>query len=96
MLNSKVSHFFLRNVCDFVRGGFARLKIAYVKQLPIPPADAATQSAVSALVNLILSKKAADPHADIRAEEAAIDATMYRLFEITEASEIALLENTAK
>ena len=96
MLNSKVSHFFLRNVCDFVRGGFARLKIAYVKQLPIPPADAATQSAVSALVNLILSKKTADPHADIRAEEAAIDATMYRLFEITEASEIALLENTAK
>jgi len=36
VLNSKVTKFFLTNTCDKVQGGFYRLKIIYVKQIPIP------------------------------------------------------------
>ncbi len=36
ILNSKVSKFFLTNICDKVQGGFYRLKIIYVEQIPIP------------------------------------------------------------
>jgi hypothetical protein len=30
---------FLTNICDKVQGGFRRLKIVYVRQLPIPTID---------------------------------------------------------
>jgi hypothetical protein len=39
VLNSAVSRFILRNICDKVQGGFYRLKIAYIKQLPIRKID---------------------------------------------------------
>jgi len=35
ILNSKLIQLFLKNVCDKVQGGFYRLKIIYVKQIPI-------------------------------------------------------------
>ncbi len=37
ILNSGLSRLVLRNICDKVQGGFYRLKIAYVQQLPIRP-----------------------------------------------------------
>lgn len=40
ILNSRLMHFFLTQICDRVQGGFYRLKIAYVQQLPIRPIDA--------------------------------------------------------
>ena len=92
VLNSKVSHFFLSRICDFVRGGFARLKISYVKQIPIPPADAAEQLAIAELVETILSKKQADAQANTSAEERAIDVLVYALFRIDDADEIGLIE----
>ena len=36
ILNSRVSKYFLSNICDKVQGGFYRLKIIYVEQIPIP------------------------------------------------------------
>jgi len=36
ILNSKASKYFLSNTCDKVQGGFYRLKIIYVAQIPIP------------------------------------------------------------
>ncbi len=35
LLNSKLSKFFLKSICDTVSGGFLRLKITYVAQTPI-------------------------------------------------------------
>lgn len=35
ILNSKLIRLFLKNVCDIVQGGFYRLKIIYIKQIPI-------------------------------------------------------------
>ena len=92
VLNSRVSHFFLSRICDFVSGGFARLKIAYVKQIPIPEATEAQKIEVAALVEIILKKKRADAQTDTTAEETAINAVMYQLFGIEDAEEIALIE----
>lgn len=39
ILNSRLMRFFLTQICDRVQGGFYRLKIAYVQQLPIRPID---------------------------------------------------------
>jgi hypothetical protein len=39
ILNSKIARFVLTNICDKVQGGFYRLKIVYVQQLPIRPID---------------------------------------------------------
>jgi type I restriction-modification system DNA methylase subunit len=39
ILNSSVSRFFLRSVCDKVQGGFYRLKMIYVEQIPIRTID---------------------------------------------------------
>jgi len=39
ILNSRLTRFLLSNICDKVQGGFYRLKIVYVQQLPIRTID---------------------------------------------------------
>jgi len=39
IINSRLSHFILRCICDKVQGGFYRLKIIYIQQLPIYKID---------------------------------------------------------
>jgi hypothetical protein len=39
LLNSRLMHFVLTNTCDKVQGGFYRLKIVYIAQLPIRTID---------------------------------------------------------
>jgi type I restriction-modification system DNA methylase subunit len=39
ILNSRLMRFLLRNICDKVQGGFYRLKIVYIQQLPIRNID---------------------------------------------------------
>lgn len=39
ILNSRLTRFILSNICDKVQGGFYRLKIVYVQQLPIRTID---------------------------------------------------------
>jgi len=38
-LNSHLTHFLLKSICDKVQGGFYRLKIIYISQLPIRTID---------------------------------------------------------
>ncbi len=52
LLNSKISKYFLTNICDKVQGGFYRLKIIYVRQIPIPPKR---NPEIEKLVNNILN-----------------------------------------
>jgi hypothetical protein len=35
ILNSKITHLYLTNICDVVQGGFYRLKISYISTIPI-------------------------------------------------------------
>ncbi|MCR4303120.1 MAG: N-6 DNA methylase [Gallionella sp.] len=61
ILNSRLMRFFLKQVCDRVQGGFYRLKIAYVQQLPIrainfsDPSDSARHDKLDALVEKMLA-----------------------------------------
>jgi hypothetical protein len=60
ILNSKLTHLYLTNVCDIVQGGFYRLKISYIATIPIrtinfsDPADKARHDRMVDLVTKIL------------------------------------------
>jgi hypothetical protein len=72
ILNSSLVKLALVNICDKVQGGFYRLKIAYISQLPIrpinfsDPADKARHDRMVALVEQMLSlhKKLAAANTD--------------------------------
>lgn len=91
ILNSSLSKFFLSSVCDFVRGGFARLKIVYVSQIPIPDASKLEKGNVDTIINQVLTSKSADPTADTSALEAEIDRLVYQLYGLSE-EEIRIVE----
>jgi len=54
VLNSRLSGLWLRNVCDKVQGGFYRLKISYIAQLPIHPIDVSARSEKNHKAELML------------------------------------------
>jgi hypothetical protein len=73
ILNSSLIRTILMSICDKVQGGFYRLKIIYVEQLPIrtidlsDPADLARHDRMVSLVDQMLSlhkqhKEARTPH----------------------------------
>jgi hypothetical protein len=47
ILNSKISKLLLSKICDVVQGGFYRLKISYISQIPIRPIDPANPDDVA-------------------------------------------------
>ena len=61
------------------------------QQIPIKNASASQQQPIIALVDTILSKKNANPQADVTAEERAIDKLVYDLYGLTE-DEIKMVE----
>ncbi len=91
ILNSSISRFFLKNICDAVQNDYLRLKVNYVTQIPIPQATPAQQTAIVAIVDRISAAKAAEPAADVSTLEAEIDRLVYDLYGLT-ASEIAIIE----
>ena len=95
ILNSKVSAFFLKNTCDFVRGGFARLKISYVSQIPISNKTIEEKGEIEQIANQILTIKKANPSADTTVLESEIDQLVYQHYDLT-AEEIAIIENGIK
>lgn len=80
VLNSKAVLYFFDTISSSIRGGFLRWKKQYVELIPIPAATPAEQAAVAALVTGILAAKAADPAADTREAEAAVDAAVAALY----------------
>jgi len=94
ILNSPATSFVLGHVCDKVQGGFYRLKIIYIEQLPIPAASDEQQRDIVTLVKQILAAKAADPQADTSALEGEVDTLVYRLYDLIP-EEIAIVEQGA-
>ena len=93
ILNSKVSKLFLHSTCDFVRGGFARLKISYVIQIPICLGSNEIKFEFENKVTQILDLKQQNPAADTTALEAEIDEMVYQLYGLTE-EEKQIVENS--
>ncbi|ABQ25918.1 class I SAM-dependent DNA methyltransferase [Geotalea uraniireducens] len=91
ILNSKLMGFVLKQICDKVQGGFYRLKIIYIEQLPIPPATDAQKAPIIELVEKILADPASSTVPQFEAE---IDRLVYELYGLTEA-EIAVVEGAA-
>jgi len=93
ILNSKSTKFFLNHTCDFVRGGFARLKISYISNIPLPKLlDKEISGELDRLVTSILAQKQDDSAAaDTSALEREIDELVYGLYGLTE-EEIKIVE----
>lgn len=88
ILNSKLMRFVLGHLCDKVQGGFYRLKIIYIQQLPIPPVTDAQQALIIERVQKIL---AATESPDVPQLEAEVDRLVYELYNLTK-EEIAVVE----
>lgn len=98
LLNSKLLTYAFRNYFSGgdLRGNTFRYKKAFLEQLPVIKADAATQQKLEGLVDRIQQAKAAPsgPSADTSALETEIDRLVYALYGLTPA-EIALVKDRA-
>ncbi len=92
LLNSSLCKFYLQNTCDFVRGGFVRLKISYVSSLTVHTNINLIKDDLSILADRILNFKSQDPNTDTTALESEIDQLVYQLYGLTE-DEIKIVEN---
>jgi len=86
LLNSSLVKFFLANTCDFVRGGFVRLKIAYIAAIPI---HTVFDQSIEPVQNLVF--KALSNQESIKHVQAEIDQIVYQLYGLTE-DEIRIVE----
>jgi adenine-specific DNA-methyltransferase len=91
LLNSSISRFYLSSICDFVQGGFARLKIIYVAGFPVAEIDEHTRKVLENKVSQIIALNDADSQADTTALEAEIDGLVYELYGLTE-EEVRVVE----
>lgn len=89
ILNSRLIRFVLQQICDKVRGGFYRMKMIYVEQLPIISATDNQKTSIIECVQQILDNPFGP---DVSRLEAEIDHLVYELYDLT-TDEIALVEN---
>ncbi|MGI4864748.1 MAG: Eco57I restriction-modification methylase domain-containing protein [Janthinobacterium lividum] len=76
VLNSAATDYFFKSIESKLQNDFYEYNPRYLTQLPIPHATLAEQAAIAALVTQILAAKAADPAANTRVAEAAVDAAV--------------------
>ncbi len=91
VLNSSVSKLFLSSICDFVRGGFARLKISYIEQIPIPIASSKQKELLDEKVESLINMTLVDSQNKRETLVKEIDRLVYDLYGLTE-EEIKIVE----
>ena len=87
IMNSKYASVLLTNL----RGGDYHIYPEHIRNIPIPSATLSQQKEIILLVNIILSKKKANPQNDTSAEEKKIDKLVYELYRL-EPEEIRIVE----
>ena len=103
VLNSRVSRYFLSNICDKVQGGFYRLKIIYVAKVPIPnKRNSEVEKLVSNILllnkhlqSIKLETQRLQIQRTIAHKEKMIDQFVYSLYGLTN-EEIEIVENSVK
>ncbi|MFA7233250.1 MAG: TaqI-like C-terminal specificity domain-containing protein [Terrimicrobiaceae bacterium] len=95
VLNSKITTWFYRSNTDEEGKVFAQIKIELLRKLPIPQSDKTAQNQIVKLVKEIEEAKASDPAADTSKQTSLINATVYRLYNLTP-EEIEIVESSAK
>ena len=87
IMNSKYASVLLTNL----RSGDYHIYPEHIRNIPIPSATHSQQKEIILLVDIILSKKKANPQNDTSAEEKKIDKLVYELYGL-EPEEIRILE----
>ena len=83
VLNSLATDFFFKSIGAKLKDNFYEYKPKYLSQLPIPNATPAQQAEIATLVESILTARVSDATADTSDDEAAVDALVVRLFDLT-------------
>ena len=83
LFNSRLLNFIYHAISQEKGKSQAQVKIKVVQKLPVIVPSEEEQRPIIALVDEILSAKAADPAADITDQEKEIDCLVYDLYELT-------------
>ncbi|ADG72616.1 Eco57I restriction-modification methylase domain-containing protein [Brachyspira murdochii] len=89
ILNSKVSHFWIRWNCPELQGGTRELSAIFFANIPIPEADSKTKNNITKLVDQIIILKKQDK--DTTALEKQIDEIVYSLYGLSD-EEVKVVE----
>ena len=93
LLNSRVVHFVLSQLCPSVQQGYMELRTIYVGQIPVPAPNLEDRSRLESLVRKLV---AAEGHgSQVAAWERELNEIVYRLYDLTD-EEIALIEESKK
>ncbi len=95
VLNSSLTWWFLQKTSVVMRGGFYRIKPAYIEKFCIPKINSKNEKIADELINLaddILKAKEQDKNANTQELENKINSLVYKLYNLTE-EEIKIIEN---
>ncbi|EAI9704542.1 class I SAM-dependent DNA methyltransferase [Campylobacter jejuni] len=94
VLNSSLTWWFLQKTSVVMRGGFYRIKPAYIEKFCIPKINSKNEKLADELINLvdeILKAKEQDKNANTQELENKINSLVYKLYNLTE-EEIKIIE----
>lgn len=94
VLNSSLTWWFLQKTSVVMRGGFYRIKPAYIEKFCIPKINSKNEKIADELINLaddILKAKEQDKNANTQELENKINFLVYKLYNLTE-EEIKIIE----
>ena len=89
ILNSKVSHFWIRWNCPELQGGTRELSTIFFANIPIPEADSKTKNNITKIVDQIITLKKQDK--DTTPLEKNIDEIVYSLYGLSD-EEVKVVE----
>lgn len=89
ILNSKVSHFWIRWNCPELQGGTRELSTIFFANIPIPEADSKTKNNITKIVDEIITLKKQDK--DTTPLEKNIDEIVYSLYGLSD-EEVKVVE----
>lgn len=95
VLNSSLTWWFLQKTSVVMRGGFYRIKPAYIEKFCIPKINSKNQKLVDELINLvdeILKAKEQNKNASTQELENKINSLVYKLYNLTD-DEIKIIKN---
>ncbi|EDO7983177.1 class I SAM-dependent DNA methyltransferase [Campylobacter coli] len=95
VLNSSLTWWFLQKTSVVMRGGFYRIKPAYIEKFCIPKINSKNEKLADELINLvdeILKAKEQDKNANTQELENKINSLVYKLYNLNE-EEIKIIEN---
>ncbi|MCV3375836.1 Eco57I restriction-modification methylase domain-containing protein [Campylobacter sp. IFREMER_LSEM_CL2151] len=94
ILNSSLTWWFLQKTSVVMRGGFYRIKPAYIEKFCIPKINSKNEKLANKLISLvdeILKAKEQDKKADTKTQEDKINSIVYKLYNLNE-EEIKIIE----